>query len=72
MRPDSKVRIIKWTAEVCNEANSSCVLYAGELTANYGHIYLEWYGSKTAFSAYDTSADRATEQNFGFQFYVKD
>ena len=60
-----------WTLETCNADNNSFVVYNAEMSANYGHIYLEWYDAKTAFSAYDTSADRATEQNFGFQFYVK-
>ena len=32
-----------------------------------GHVYLEWYANKTAFSMYDTS--RVSETNFGFTFY---
>lgn len=60
---------IKWTLVSLNSANNSYVAYAPELASNYGHVYLEWYGNKTAFSAYDTSEERATEQNFGFQFY---
>ena len=62
---------VNWTLETCSEANSSYTLYADALVSQYGHVYLEWYGNKTAFSAYDTSADRVTEANFGFQFYVK-
>ena len=62
---------MNWTLETCSEANSSYTLYADALVSQYGHVYLEWYGNKTAFSAYDTSADRVTEANFGFQFYVR-
>ena len=36
---------------------------------SYGFAYLEWYASKSAFSAYATSEEKATEQNFGFRFY---
>ncbi|MBQ3355992.1 MAG: S-layer homology domain-containing protein [Oscillospiraceae bacterium] len=60
-----------WKLETCNAANNTFVVYNAQMTANYGHIYLEWYAAKSGFSAYDTSADKATEQNFGFQFYVK-
>jgi hypothetical protein len=61
---------IKWTLESCNAENKSFVIHATEMNAKYGHVYLEWYANKSAFSAYDTSAERATEANFGFQFYV--
>ncbi|MBP3413562.1 MAG: S-layer homology domain-containing protein, partial [Oscillospiraceae bacterium] len=61
----------KWALEVCSAENSSFFVTNTEIAAKYGKVYLEWYAGKTAFSAYDTSADRATEQDFGFQFYAK-
>ena len=57
--------------DVCNAENKSFYIYSANLTGNYGNIYLEWYAQFSDFSAYSTSADRLTEKDFGFQFYVK-
>ena len=58
-----------WTVVDCDTSNYSFYLYATGAQEQYGHVYLEWYGSKTAFSAYDTT--NISAPNFGFQFYVK-
>ncbi len=61
----------KLTLESCNAANSSYYIYSATQTGNYEQIYLEWFARYSDFSAYDTSADRLTETDFGFQFYAK-
>ena len=60
-----------WTVEVANAETSTNYIYSSAMTGSYGKIYVEWYAKPLAFSAYDTSADRVTEKDFGFQFYVK-
>ena len=60
-----------WTVEVANAETSANYIYSSAMTGSYGKIYVEWYADKAAFSAYDTSTDRVTEKDFGFQFYVK-
>ena len=60
-----------WTVVSANAETSTNYIYSATLTGTYEHVYVEWYANKSAFSAYDTSADRATEKDFGFQFYVK-
>ena len=60
-----------WTVETANAETSTNYIYSASLTGSYGHVYVEWYANKSAFSAYDTSTDRVTEKDFGFQFYVK-
>ncbi len=51
------------------EGSDQSVIYSSSLEGTYGHVYLEWYADKTAFSAYSTGADRVTEKDFGFKFY---
>ena len=60
-----------WTVETANAETSTNYIYSASLTGSYGHVYVEWYAKQSAFSAYDTSTDRVTEKDFGFQFYVK-
>ncbi len=59
-----------WTLEAANTADKLFWVYSSELTGSYGNVYLEWYASKAAFSAYDASIIKRTEQDFGIQFYV--
>ena len=59
-----------WTLLSCNADNNSYYVYSSTLTGQYGNVYLEWYAAKNGFSAYCTGADRLTEKDFGFQFYV--
>ena len=40
-----------------------------KVESSYGFAYLEWYAKYSAFSAYATSEDKATETDFGFTFY---
>ena len=61
----------KLTLETCNEANHSYYIYSATQKGNNEHIYLEWFAKYTEFSAYDTGAEKLTEKDFGFQFYVK-
>ncbi len=58
-----------WILETCNAANNSFYVYSSTLEGTYGHVYAEWYASKTGFSAYSTGADRVEEKAYGFQFY---
>ncbi len=51
------------------EGSDLNIIYSSALEGSYGHVYLEWYADKTAFSAYSTGADRVTENAFGFKFY---
>ena len=60
-----------WTIEALNAESKLFKIYSATLTGSHGNVYVEWYAKKTAFSAYDTSADKVTEKDFGFQFYVK-
>ncbi|MGM9563136.1 MAG: S-layer homology domain-containing protein [Faecousia sp.] len=59
-----------WTLESANTAEKLFWVYSSELTGSFGNVYLEWYASKAAFSAYDASTSKRTEQDFGIQFYV--
>ena len=59
-----------WTLESANTAEMLFWVYSSELTGSFGNVYLEWYASKAAFSAYDASTSKRTEQDFGIQFYV--
>lgn len=59
------------TVVPCNADNYTFFIYSATQTGTYGPVYLEYYAQFADFSAYSTSADRATEQNFGYQFYVK-
>ena len=58
-----------FTVEPFAEGGDLYKIYSSTVEGNYGHVYLEWYENKTAFSAYSTGADRVTEDVFGFSFY---
>ena len=58
-----------WTLQETAEGSGLYYLYSSTLTGQYGNVYLEWYASKSAFSAYCTGASRLTEKDFGFGFY---
>ena len=57
----------------CNYENSSYYLSANGLTGSYGNVYIEYFlFTKTntpEFSAYCTSTNKLTENDFAFQFY---
>ena len=59
----------KWTME---NAGTGVYMYLGELPSNKegGHIYFDWYASKTAFSLVDY-ANPGTNTAFMFTFYKK-
>ena len=59
----------KWTMEA---AGTGVYLYLGELPSSKegGHIYFDWYASKTAFSLVDY-ANPGTNTAFMFTFYKK-
>ena len=59
----------KWTME---PAGTGVYLYLGELPSSKdgGHIYFDWYASKTAFSLVDY-ANPGTNTAFMFTFYKK-
>ncbi|MBR6825021.1 MAG: 5'-nucleotidase C-terminal domain-containing protein, partial [Oscillospiraceae bacterium] len=61
-----------WELIVCNAENSSFYIANTGIDAKYEKVYLEWYGKQSGFSAYDTSADRLNETEFGFQFFALD
>lgn len=58
-----------WTLEKCNVDTNSYYVYSSTLESTYenGHIYIEWYSSKSDFTVYNTSY--ASKTNFGFVFY---
>ena len=58
-----------WSLDYCNPDNCSYYIYSAssQLTPKNDRIYLEWYNGK--FTAYDTTTDKLTEKDFGFQFY---
>lgn len=58
-----------WKLEVCDADNHSYYLSSSEITGQYGNVYMEYYAKYTEFSAYCTSTDRLSEQDFGFVFY---
>ena len=57
-----------WNVTSCNAANNSYYIASATESSSYGPVYLEWYGNKSAFSAYSTS--NVNESAFGFQFYA--
>ena len=57
-----------WNVTSCNTANNSYYIASATESSSYGPVYLEWYGNKSAFSAYSTSS--VNENAFGFQFYA--
>ncbi len=60
-----------WTLTELEAATHQFSIHSAKLTGSFGNVYVEWYAKKTAFSAYDTSTDKVTAKDFGFQFYVK-
>ena len=61
----------KWVLSDSVAANKTHYLASSELTGTYGNVYVEWYGSVSAFTAYCTSTDRLNENAFGFAFYTR-
>jgi len=56
-----------WTLEGPNGDDPYYYMYLGGMTSNNGHVYLEWYASRTEFTLYDTS--NVSEDAFGVSFY---
>ena len=58
-----------WELSTANAENHSYYISGNGVTGQYGQVYIEYYGKYAEFSAYCTSTDRLTEENFGIKFY---